>query len=84
VKLAFQKKLAPVPCPEALVAVFIPARRWAILKAREGRYLICTGFPRLAINFKYFSRAFSSNRVRYYWPGPSLLSSAAYDHNDIR
>ena len=43
--------------------------RWrAILKARAGRHLIHTGFPKSAISFKYFSRAFSSNGVRYYWP----------------
>jgi hypothetical protein len=32
----------------------------------EGRrHLIRIGFPRSAISFKYFSRAFSSDRVRY-------------------
>ena len=36
----------------------------------------------VAISFKYFSRAFSSDGVRYSWPWPSLLSSAAHDRDN--
>jgi hypothetical protein len=48
------------------LAAFCVFERWrAILKARDGRHLIRTGFPRSAISFKYFSRAISSGGVRY-------------------
>jgi hypothetical protein len=36
-------------------------------KGEAGRNLIRTGFPRSDISFKYFSRAFSSDGVRYSW-----------------
>jgi len=38
------------------------------IKGEASRHLICIGFLRLAISFKYFSRAFSFDKVRYNWP----------------
>ena len=48
--------------------VFVVERRRAILKERDGRYLIRTGFPTSAICFIYVSRVFSFDGVRYCWP----------------
>ena len=51
--------------PGGLIALRVVERWRAILNASEGTNFIRTGFPRSDINFKNFSRAFSSDGVRY-------------------
>jgi hypothetical protein len=63
------------------IALFVVERRRAILKARDGMFLIRTGFPRPAICFIYFSRAFCSDGGDIVGLGPSLLPSAAHDRD---
>lgn len=52
--------------PRGLIALFLVEHWKAILEACEGKSFICIGFPRLDISFKTLSRAFSSDRIRYY------------------